>query len=67
VIVGDEYRITPPRESEILTKGISNSSLTIIPAAGHFSIIERPAAFNGTLRSFLDPPSRAAPWEWQEK
>jgi hypothetical protein len=67
VIVGDQDRITPPRESEILTKGISNSSLAIIPAVGHFSMLERPAAFDRILRSFLDAPSRAAPREWQTK
>jgi pimeloyl-ACP methyl ester carboxylesterase len=48
VIVGDEDRITPPGESEILAKGISNSALAIIPAAGHFSMLERPAAFRST-------------------
>ena len=59
VIVGDEDRIRPPGESEILAKGISNSALAIIPAAGHFSMLERPAAFNRILRSFLEAPSRA--------
>ncbi len=54
VIAGEEDRVTPPSESEILAKGISNSSLSIIPGAGHFSMLEKPAAFNRILRRFLD-------------
>jgi pimeloyl-ACP methyl ester carboxylesterase len=42
VIAGDEDRVTPPRESEILAKGISNSTLSMTPGAGHFSMLERP-------------------------
>jgi pimeloyl-ACP methyl ester carboxylesterase len=40
VIVGEEDRVTPPPEAEILAKGISNSTLSIIAKAGHFSMIE---------------------------
>jgi 3-oxoadipate enol-lactonase len=54
VIAGDEDRVTPPRESEILAKGIGNSTLSIIPGAGHFSMLEKPTAFNRILRRFLD-------------
>jgi pimeloyl-ACP methyl ester carboxylesterase len=54
VIAGEEDRVTPPRESAILAKGISNSTLSIIPGVGHFSMIEKPAAFNRILRRLLD-------------
>jgi alpha-beta hydrolase superfamily lysophospholipase len=54
VIAGEEDRVTPPRESEILAKGIRNSTLSVIPEAGHFSMLEKPAAFNRILRRFLD-------------
>jgi len=60
VIVGEEDRVTPLRESEILAKNISNSTLSIIPKAGHFSMLEQPAVFNRTLRSFLDDLSRGS-------
>jgi 3-oxoadipate enol-lactonase/4-carboxymuconolactone decarboxylase len=36
VIAGEEDRVTPPRESAILAKGISNSTLSIIPGARSF-------------------------------
>jgi 3-oxoadipate enol-lactonase len=54
VIAGEEDRVTPPQESEILTKGISDSTLALIPGAGHFSMLENPVAFNCILRRFLD-------------
>jgi 3-oxoadipate enol-lactonase len=54
VIAGEEDRVTPPQESEILAKGISDSTLALIPGAGHFSMLENPVAFNRILRRFLD-------------
>ena len=58
VIAGEEDRVTPPQESEILAKGISDSTLALIPGAGHFSMLENPVAFNRILRTFLDGPPR---------
>jgi pimeloyl-ACP methyl ester carboxylesterase len=60
VICGDEDPVTPPHESEILAKGIRNSTLSVIPDAGHFSMHEKPVAFNRLLRRFLDELSRGA-------
>jgi len=54
VIAGEEDRVTPPQESEILAKGISDSILALIPGAGHFSMLENPVAFNRILRRFLN-------------
>ena len=50
----------PPQESEILAKGISDSTLALIPGAGHFSMLENPVAFNRILRGFLDGLPRGA-------
>jgi 3-oxoadipate enol-lactonase len=60
VIAGEEDRVTPPQESEILAKGISDSTLSLIPGAGHFSMLENPVAFNRILRRFLDGLPRGA-------
>jgi pimeloyl-ACP methyl ester carboxylesterase len=49
LITGGEDRVTPPPESEILAKGISDSTLALIPGAGHFSMFENPVAFNRIL------------------
>jgi hypothetical protein len=43
-----------PQESEILAKGISDSTLSLSPGAGHFSMLESPVAFNRILMRFLD-------------
>ena len=60
VIAGEEDRVTPPQESEILAKGISDSTLSLIPGAGHFSMLDNPVAFNRILRRFLDGLPRGA-------
>jgi 3-oxoadipate enol-lactonase len=54
VIAGEEDRVTPPQESKILANCISDSTLSLIPGAGHFSMLENPVAFNSILRRFLD-------------
>jgi 3-oxoadipate enol-lactonase len=59
VIVGEEDRVTPPRESKLLAEGINNSTLSVIPKAGHFSMLEQPAAFNRILRSFITRGEKA--------
>lgn len=54
VIVGEEDQATPVAESQYLTNRIPNSTLVTIPAAGHLSNYEQPAAFNRALQTFLD-------------
>jgi 3-oxoadipate enol-lactonase len=54
IIVGEEDVLTPPKESRAIHAAISGSRLEIIPAAGHVSNIERPAAFNHVLTEFID-------------
>ena len=53
VIVGDQDIATVPEKSEQLHRGIKNSSLVIIPGAGHSSTIEEPKAVNSALKDFL--------------
>ena len=53
VVVGEEDTVTPPALSEELHRAIAGSELTIIPAAGHLSSFEQPAAFNSALAGFL--------------
>ncbi|UWU26065.1 alpha/beta hydrolase (plasmid) [Rhizobium sp. CB3060] len=54
VVVGNEDIITPPSESVVLAKGISESRLEIIADAGHFPMLEQPQAFNRVLETFLE-------------
>jgi 3-oxoadipate enol-lactonase len=53
VVVGDEDTLTPAADSRAMQAAIPGSTLTVIPAAGHLSNLERPDAFNGALWRFL--------------
>jgi 3-oxoadipate enol-lactonase len=55
VIVGDEDVVTPPADSEFLTRNIPGAKLVTIPGAGHLTNIEQPEAFNAALEAFLNP------------
>ena len=53
VVVGNQDVITPPAESSVLAKGIPDSRLEVVKDAGHFPMLEQPAAFNHVLDLFL--------------
>ena len=53
VIVGAEDVVTPPSDSELLAQYIPGATLVTIPGAGHLTNIEKPAAFNTALETFL--------------
>jgi 3-oxoadipate enol-lactonase len=49
VLVGEEDQATPIGYARLLHEHIKNSTLQIIPDAGHYSSLENPAAFNRQL------------------
>ncbi len=53
VLVGEEDAITPPAESEEITRLISGARLERIPDAGHMPNIEQPASFNAAVATFV--------------
>jgi pimeloyl-ACP methyl ester carboxylesterase len=53
VVVGDEDRLTPPAMARSIADAIPGARLAVIPAAGHLSNIEQPAAFNAAVLGFL--------------
>lgn len=53
VVVGGEDVVTPVKEARAMHVAIRDSRLEIIPAAGHLSNLERPAAFNAALSDFV--------------
>jgi 3-oxoadipate enol-lactonase len=61
VLVGEEDVITPPSESRTLANSIPNSQLQIMASAGHFPMLEQPAAFNRLLDEFLAQPGVLPP------
>ncbi len=53
VLIGSQDKITPLQYAQTMSTRIPGAELHIIPDAGHFSNAENPAAFNGSLVSFL--------------
>lgn len=54
LIFGGDDRLTPPGIGEDMLTLIGNARLAVLDGAGHLSNLERPAAFNEILVSFLD-------------
>jgi 3-oxoadipate enol-lactonase len=53
IVVGEEDAVTPPKDAKEMAQRIRGSRLEVIPAAGHLSNLERPAAFNTALADFV--------------
>jgi pimeloyl-ACP methyl ester carboxylesterase len=53
VLVGEEDTLTPPAESAAMARAIPGATLVKLPAAGHLSNLEQPAAFTRALEDFL--------------
>ncbi len=53
VIVGDEDAVSPPAEMRRMAKAIPGANYVEIPAAGHLSPLENPAAFNAAVADFI--------------
>jgi 3-oxoadipate enol-lactonase len=54
IVVGEEDTVTPRAAAEDMQRGIAGSQLVAIPAAGHLTNLEQPAAFDGAVAQFLD-------------
>ena len=53
VIFGENDKETPVYMAKRLFNGIKDSRLIILPKAGHFCFIDKPAKFNTEVREFL--------------
>jgi pimeloyl-ACP methyl ester carboxylesterase len=53
ILVGSADAITPPKDSELMHREISDSRLKIIEGAGHVSNLEQPDEFNQEVVNFL--------------
>jgi 3-oxoadipate enol-lactonase len=60
VLIGDGDMIAPRSASDLLVSMISDATLEVVPAAGHLSCIDNPAAFNAAAGKFLDANSQAS-------
>lgn len=53
VIVGEQDRLTPLKRSRSLYEKLPRSRLEIIAEAGHFAMMEQPAAVNRAIKDFV--------------
>ena len=61
VICGADDKMTPPSLSQCIQDGIPGARLALIEGAGHFVMLENPAAFNTTLADFVNSLASAGP------
>jgi pimeloyl-ACP methyl ester carboxylesterase len=52
VVVGEHDRVTPPAAAIALAGALPDGRLVVIPHAGHFPILERPAELDRELQTF---------------
>lgn len=57
VLIGESDLMAPRSESDFLVDKIPNATLAVVPAAGHLSCLDNPAAFNDAIGKFLDEQS----------
>jgi pimeloyl-ACP methyl ester carboxylesterase len=53
VVCGAEDRLTPPKYADFLRQRIPGARLVVVPGAGHYVQLERPAETTAALRDFL--------------
>ena len=53
ILCGEEDKITPLIQSELMLKNITNSTMQSIENAGHMSNLEQPKKFNSYLSDFI--------------
>jgi pimeloyl-ACP methyl ester carboxylesterase len=54
VVAGEEDRLTPVADAEVMRQNISGSRLQVIAQAGHYAAYEQPEAAGTLIRQFLD-------------
>lgn len=54
VVVGEDDKLTPPAQAELLHRGIAGARLVYLPRCGHLPPLERPDESTGLLRDWLD-------------
>ena len=54
ILVGDQDKMTPVKNSEYLHQNVANSKIVIIPGSGHYLMLEKPRETNQAIQEFLD-------------
>lgn len=53
IVCGESDRMTPPKYSQYLRANVPNSSLSLVPGAGHMVPLEKPDVLGALVQSFL--------------
>ncbi|MEW6533190.1 MAG: alpha/beta hydrolase [Thermodesulfobacteriota bacterium] len=53
IVVGEEDRLTPPKYAQYLHDQIADSRMSVIQAAGHVAMMEKPKEFNRAVAEFV--------------
>ena len=53
IVCGEEDMVTPPADSKAMAESIPDSTLVLVPRAGHLANLEDPEAVNAALLAFL--------------
>lgn len=61
VLAGEHDTLVPPAKHELLAQLIPHARLEMIPAAGHFPVLEQPDAVNRALLNWLAVPALEKP------
>jgi pimeloyl-ACP methyl ester carboxylesterase len=59
ILVGEHDAFTPVPDAQLMHAHARNSTLVVLPSAGHLTNLEQPAAFNDSLLTFLASLPRA--------
>lgn len=54
VVAGEEDTLTPLAHSQVIQQRIQGARLAVIPKAGHYAALEKPADFQRVLMEFLE-------------
>ncbi len=60
VLYGAEDRVTDPSMAKVFGDGIRQSTVVLVPDAGHVPFSDAPEAVRGAMQQFLDAPRTAA-------
>lgn len=58
VVVGDQDALSPPDVAQTMATAIPDSTLAVLPHAGHLASLEAPGAFNDAIGQHLERLSR---------
>jgi pimeloyl-ACP methyl ester carboxylesterase len=54
LVWGEDDRIVPPAQADLLARGLASAERAVLPGAGHACYLDRPERFHELLTGFLE-------------